>query len=106
MHATLNGVSVDVVTYHEWLSSNYVRIYAEGDESTVLSVYSAAASVFDSSLSDSDIQAAIAEYRSSEVKDSRDNLTTPSIHREGGKIQSDYIIGSGSNCKIFIDAEV
>lgn len=106
VHATLNGVSVDVVTYHEWLSSNYVRIYAEGDESTVLSVYSAAATVFDSSLSDSDIQAAIAEYRSSEVKDSRDNLTTPSIHREGGKIQSDYIVGSGSNCKIFIDAEV
>ena len=105
VHATLNGVSVDVVTYqyHGWLSSNYVRIYAEGDESTVLSVYSAAARVFDSSLSDSDIQAAIAEYRSSDAEDSRDNLTNLSAN---GKIRSDYIIGSGSNCEIFIDAEV
>lgn len=67
----------------------------------MLSVYSAAASVFDSSLSDSDFQAAIAEYRSSEVKDSRDNLTNLSAN---GKIRSDYIIGSGSNCEIFIDA--
>lgn len=101
VHATLNGASVDVVTYHQ-SDSNFVRIYAMGDENTVLSIYSAAASVFDSSLSDSDLQAAIAKYRSSEAKDSRDNLTNLSAN---GKIQSDYIIGSGSNCEIFIDAK-
>ena len=100
VHATLNGASVDVVTYHQ-SDSNFVRIYAMGDENTVLSIYSAAASVFDSSLSDSDLQAAIAKYRSSDAEDSRDNLTNLSAN---GKIQSDYIIGSGSNCEIFIDA--
>lgn len=67
----------------------------------MLSVYSAAPSVFDSSFSYSDLQAAIAGCRSSEVKDSRDNLTNLSAN---GKIRSDYIIGSGSNCEIFIDA--
>lgn len=68
----------------------------------MLSVYSAAAGVFDSSLSDSDLQSATAKYRSSEVKDSRDALSALS---SDGKIRSDYIMGSGSNCEIFIDAE-
>ena len=101
VHATINGVPVDVVVYHQ-SSSHFVRIYATGDENTVLSVYSAAAGVFDSSLSDSDLQSAIAKYRSSEVKDSRDALSALS---SDGKIRSDYIMGSGSNCEIFIDAE-
>lgn len=101
-HATLNGASVDVVEYDK---SSSIRIYATGDENTVLSIYSAAARVFDPSLSDSDIQSAIAEYKSSETKDSRDSLTDFSIPRKNGKIQADYIIGSGSNCEIFIDAE-
>lgn len=102
IHATLNGVPVDVVTYHQ-LSSHFVRIYATGDESVVLPIYSAAARVFDSSLSDDDIQAAISKYQSSEVKDSRDMLSTL---LENDKIRSDYIIGSGSDCEIFIDANM
>ncbi|MFR0556485.1 hypothetical protein [Pseudoscardovia radai] len=102
VHATLNGVPVDMVTYHQ-LNSHSARIYATGDEETVLAIYSGAARVFDSSLSDSDIQAAIAKYHSSEVKDSRDMLSTLPAH---SKIQSDYIMGSGSNCEIFIDAKV
>ena len=68
-----------------------------------MSVYSTAAGVFDSSLSDNDLQAAIAKYKSSEVKNSRDILSTLSTD---GKIRSDYIMGSGANCEIFIDAEV
>lgn len=102
VHATINGVPIDVVTYHQ-SSSHFVRIYATGDENTVMSVYSAAAGVFDSSLSDNDLQAAIAKYKSSEVKNSRDMLSTLSTD---GKIRSDYIMGSGSNREIFIDAEV
>lgn len=102
VHATINGVPIDVVTYHQ-SSSFFVRIYATGDENTVISVYSAAAGVFDSSLSDNDLQAAIAKYKSSEVKNSRDILSALSTD---GKIRSDYIMGSGSNCEIFIDAEV
>ncbi|MFR0558174.1 hypothetical protein ACLUWO_04730 [Pseudoscardovia radai] len=100
-HALLDGVPVDVVAYHQ-MDSHSVRIYAEGAESVVLQIYSSAAHAFDSSLSDSDVQSAVAQYQSAEVKDGRDLLSGLPSNKS---ITSDYIIGSGDNCEIFIDAK-